>query len=479
MEETRGQKLRRMRKERNKTIGEVAAAIGVSKGFMSLLEKDKCGIRSSRALELAKFFGVDVKEIIDVDITEVAGTEPKWVCYLKEKFHPAQYVLDICKSMVKNAGLPESSVLESDEEFERRWDFFYQSILRFLDNPNYQFFADPLVRQALKIMQIPNCGNWVDIVRRVDEIMIERLGDQRDFRDGASWRKHVEEKLSISSHILKATSADELLSQVLIGGTPQDLIGGAAMVFGSARLYAAIYSSSTKKQEDSSGPRYHFIQDVSGEKSYRASFPFWHEAARVLIDPGLTLGKGAEYIPDGETMPPIERLIERIAARMAFAFTGFTDKLHDRPHCSVADVVKIKDKVYKDSTIRMAALAACELSADPVVYVDAYLRLKKDECDDLGVTETDVEAMRKHPAAKLRVGYIFKNAIAESREFNIRYNLRVGKNSPVYKSFYDKRDMVGEDNLAEWDPNYHLSGCADVNVHFSHENAKAFFWIKE
>ena len=76
------------------------------------------------------------------------------------------------------------------------------------------------------------------------------------------------------------------------------------------------------------------------------------------------------------------------------------------------------------------------------------------------------------------LGYIFKNAIAESREFNIRYNLRVGKNSPVYKSFYDKRDMAGEDNLAEWDPNYHLSGCADVNAHFSHENAKAFFWIK-
>lgn len=479
MEETRGQKLRRMRKERNLTIGEVAAAIGVSKGFMSLLEKDKSGIRASRALELAKFFGVDVKEIIDVDITEVGGAEPRWVCYLKEKFHPAQYVLNICKNMVKNAGLPESSALESDEEFEHRWDFFYQSILRFLDNPNYQFFADPLVRQALKIMQIPNCGNWVDIVRRVDEIMNERLGDQRNFSDGETWRKYVEERLSISSHVLKATCADELLSQVLIGGTPQDLIGGAAMVYGSSRLYAAIYPNSTKNQDDSSVPQYHFIQDVSGEKSYRASFPFWHEAARVLIDPGLSLGKGAEYIPDGETMPPIERLLERVAARMAFVFTGFTDMIHDRQHFTVTDVVKIKDKVYKDSTIRMAAMAACELSADPVVYVDTYLRLKKDECDDLGMTVADVEAMRKHDAAKLRVGYIFKNATAESREFNVRYNLRVGARSPVYKSFYDKRDVVGEDNLAEWDSKYHLNGRADVNAHFSHENTRAFFWIKE
>jgi len=478
MEETRGQKLRRMRKERNKTIGEVAAAIGVSKGFMSLLEKDKCGIRSSRALELAKFFGVDVKEIIDVDITEVAGTEPKWVCYLKEKFHPAQYVLDICKSMVKNAGLPECSALETDEEFEHRWDFLYQSILKFLDNPNYQFFADPLVRQALKIMQIPDCGNWVDIVRRIDEIMNERLGTRRNFSDGETWRKYVEERLSISSHVLKATCADELLSHVLIGGTPKDLIGGAAMVFGSSSLYAAIYSNSMKNQGDSSVPQYHFIQDVSGEKSYRASFPFWHEAARVLIDPGLTLGKGAEYIPDGETMPPIERLIERIAVRMAFAFTGFTDMIHNRQHFSVGDVIELKDKVYKDSTIRMAALAACELSANPVAYVDAYLRLKKDECDDLGVTVTDVEAMRKHKAAKLRVGYIFKNATAESREFNVRYNLRVGKKSPVYKSFFDKRDVVGEDNLAEWDSKYHLKGCANVNAHFSHENTRAFFWIK-
>ena len=478
MEETRGQKLRRMRKERNLTIGEVATAIGVSKGFMSLLEKDKSGIRASRALELAKFFDVDVKEIIDVGTAEVVGAEPKWVCYLKEKFHPAQYVLDICKNMVKTAGLPESSALESDEEFEHRWDFFYQSILRFLDNPNYQFFADPLVRQALKIMQIPNCGNWIDIVRRVDEIMNERLGEPRNFSDGETWRKYVEERLSISSHILKATCADELLSQVLIGGTPQDLIGGAAMVFGSSRLYAAIYSNSINNQDNSSVPHYHFIQDVSGEKSCRASFPFWHEAARVLIDPGLTLGKGAEYIPDGETMPPIERLLERIAVRMAFAFTGFTDMIQNRQRFSVADVVEIKDEVYKDSTIRMAALAACELSTDPMVYVDAYLRLKQDECDDLGVTVTDVEAMRKHQSAKLRIGYIFKNASAESKEFNVRYNLRVGNNSPVYKSFYDKRDVVGEDDLAEWDSKYHLSGCADVNAHFSHENSRAFYWIK-
>lgn len=478
MEETRGQKLRRMRKERNLTIGEVATAIGVSKGFMSLLEKDKSGIRASRALELAKLFGVDVKEIIDMDIPEVVDAEPKWVCYLKEKFHPAQYVLDICKNMVKNAGLPECSALETDEEFEHRWDFFYQSILKFLDNPNYQFFADPLVRQALKIMQIPDCGNWVDIVRRIDEIMNERLGTRRNFGDGETWRKYVEERLSISSHVLKATCADELLSHVLIGGTPKDLIGGAAMVFGSSRLYAAIYLNSVKNHGDSSVPQYHFIQDVSGEKSYRASFPFWHEAARVLIDPGLTLGKGAEYIPDGETMPPIERLIERIAVRMAFAFTGFTDMIHNRQHFSVGDVIELKNKVYKDSTIRMAALAACELSANPVAYVDAYLRLKKDECDDLGVTVTDVEAMRKHKAAKLRVGYIFKNATAESREFNVRYNLRVGKKSPVYKSFFDKRDVVGEDNLAEWDSRYHLKGCANVNAHFSHENTRAFFWIK-
>lgn len=478
MEETRGQKLRRMRKERNLTIEEVATAIGVSKGFMSLLEKDKSGIRASRALELARFFGVDVKEIIDVGIAEVVGAEPKWVCYLKEKFHPAQYVLDICKNMVKTAGLPESSALESDEEFEHRWDFFYQSILRFLDNPNYQFFADPLVRQALKIMQIPNCGNWVDIVRRVDEMMNERLGERRNFSDGETWRKYVEGRLSIVSHILKATCADELLSQVLIGGTPQDLIGGAAMVFGSSRLYAAIYSNSINNQDNSSVPQYHFIQDVSGEKSCRASFPFWHEAARVLIDPGLTLGKGTEYIPDGETMPPIERLLERIAVRMAFAFTGFTDMIYNRQHFSVADVVEIKDQVYKDSTIRMAALAACELSADPMVYVDAYLRLKQDECDDLGVTVTDVEAMRKHQSAKLRVGYIFKNATAESKEFNVRYNLRVGENSPVFKSFYGKQDVIGEDNLAEWDSKYHLKGCADVDAHFSHENARAFFRIK-
>jgi hypothetical protein len=78
----------------------------------------------------------------------------------------------------------------------------------------------------------------------------------------------------------------------------------------------------------------------------------------------------------------------------------------------------------------------------------------------------------------LRVGYIFKNATAESREFNIRYNLRVGENSPVFKSFYGKQDVIGEDNLAEWDSKYHLKGCADVDAHFSHENARAFFWIK-
>lgn len=482
MKESRGQKLRRLRKERNLTIEEVATAIGVTKGFMSLLEKDKSGIRASRAVALANYFNIDVSEIIEETMVPMCGGEPRWVSYLKEKYHPDAYALDMCREMVKNAGLPERSELESDDEFEKRWDFFYKSMVKFIRDPNYQFFSDPIVRRALKVMGIPGCDNWRDIVLRTDALMVERLGSRRDFNEGKAWRKYVEKRMSIDSHVVCAGNVEQLLTRVVSEGAPAALIGGVAMVFGSARLYGAIYPSLYRANDDVPERDYHFIQDLSGEKGYRKSFPFWHEAARVLIDPGLSLGRGAEYIPDGEEMPPIERLLERIAVRLAFAFDGFTVPVRNKMKCGrigVADVIAIKDCVYSDSSIRMATMAACELSMAPMSYVDAYMRLRKDECDDAGITVAEVDAMRTNERSRLRVGCVFKNAAAESANFDMRYNLRVGEMSPIAEAFRSKSNCSGVDDLSKWDKKYQLSGQVDVVASYAHENSRAFVYLKD
>lgn len=482
MSEARGEKLKRMRKERGLTIDQVASAIGVTKGFMSLLEKNKSGIRTSRAVELAKFFGVDVAEILNEDSVASGVPEPRWIDYLKNKYNVDRYTLDLCRTLVRNAGLPDSSELETDDEFEKRWDFFYLSVLKFIRNPNYQFFSDPLVRKALKVMGIAGCDNWQEIIARVDELSEDALGSCRNFATGEAWRKYVEGKLSIASHVLKSANVDKLLSQVLSEGAPQGMIGGVAMVFGSVRLYGAIYPGAHKPDGDIPDRKYHFFQDVTGEKRYRKSFPFWHEVARVIIDPGLTLGRGAEYIPDGEDMPPIERLFERVAVRLAFAFDGFVAKVDEMMRGSrvgVEDVIEAKDQVYEDSTIRMAAMAACELSKQPMAYIDSYLRLRKDECDDAGITVAEVDAMRRSEKSRLRVGCVFKNAAAESANFDMRYNLRVGETSPIAEAFRSRSNCSGVDDLSKWDKKYQLSGQVDVVASYAHENSRAFVYLKD
>ena len=62
-EETLGQKLRRLRRKRGKTLVDVASASGFSAGFLSQAERDMTGLSLSSLSNIAQALGVPISEL--------------------------------------------------------------------------------------------------------------------------------------------------------------------------------------------------------------------------------------------------------------------------------------------------------------------------------------------------------------------------------------------------------------------------------
>jgi transcriptional regulator with XRE-family HTH domain len=61
---TLGSRLRELRRERDRSLQEVADATGISVSFLSHIENDKSDITVSRVLRLAAYYGVDVGDLL-------------------------------------------------------------------------------------------------------------------------------------------------------------------------------------------------------------------------------------------------------------------------------------------------------------------------------------------------------------------------------------------------------------------------------
>jgi transcriptional regulator with XRE-family HTH domain len=64
MATTLGSRLRQLRRERNRSLQDVADATGISVSFLSHIENDKSDITVNRLLRLAGYYGIDVSELL-------------------------------------------------------------------------------------------------------------------------------------------------------------------------------------------------------------------------------------------------------------------------------------------------------------------------------------------------------------------------------------------------------------------------------
>lgn len=59
-----GARLRTLRQERKKTLDEVAAATGVSRSFLSLVENGRSDLTTGRLIELVRYYGISITDLV-------------------------------------------------------------------------------------------------------------------------------------------------------------------------------------------------------------------------------------------------------------------------------------------------------------------------------------------------------------------------------------------------------------------------------
>lgn len=440
-----GSAIKRLRKARGMSLADLAKAVGVSRGFIYLLERNETGISFDNAQRMANALEIDIAVLSQNNTSPQTESTPAWLAYLVSKYNLSDDDRDLLIKFVKDAGLGDEEEDETGEAFKNRWDAFYKTVCAFLPNPIQRYFADAEVRQLLGVMGMDGVGSWRELRRLFIERMRGRFVSSNCAR-GVDWRRQVEDVLGI-----EALQIDDSMDLAALFVKRPDLaepsiMGGVALVTSSCRMLGAIYRHSSGK--------FVLIEDRRCEKGKQRDFAFWHEATRVLIDPELKLGRGVKCMPDGLERTPIERLICRLAVWFAFGFVS-----EERAHAAcwsnelpiVDAVATFRDEVYPQVTLRMAMGAVIDAQEKPILYVDAYPRLKHSEQIAKGIRIDEVEKMRGDPDAKLRIAYVYANIVAEERGLELRSGMRIGRKSPIYKAYKGKTNAEDCEDLADWD----------------------------
>lgn len=435
------------------SAAELARRVGVTRGFISLLEKDATHVSLERIKKVADELGVSQAEL-GFKEDEIPEQSPEWLKYLSDKFDLSDDDRRELMKIASRVGIPDNLPDETRKEFRARWEGFYQTVSIFLPNASTKMLRHPEVRPFIKCMDaaIGETATWDDVIAAFDKLICERIYDKGAVPNGGNdWLNMVCEKLKLCRKVDCFQGADDLFSR-------PDVMAIKSFVQSSKRIYGAVI-------KDLAGSSYMYIENEGDKLFDRGDFPIWHEAVRVMVDPGLSVKTGAYYYPDGEDRPPLEFVIARLASRLAcWPFRNKWLEMHgDVTPISVQEFIK---SVYPGLPWRVAYVGLLDFREEPYVYVDCYKRLKRKELKEKKIAMEDVAAMAKDADAKLRIGFVFRNLAAENTSFELRHNLSISESSVIYKTFNDNgKQMVTDiDDLTNWKGEYDLKGRAEVSA---------------
>ena len=448
-----GEMVAKARNAKGLSAAELARQVGVTRGFISLLEKDATRISLDRVNRIADVLGVSRVDLGYED-AEKPDANPEWLKYLSDKFALTGDDRRELMKITARVGIPDNLPDETRKEFRARWENFYQTVSIFLPNASTKMLRHPEVRPFIRCLNaaIDETATWDDVIASFDKLIYEKVyNDGAVLNNGSDWLDIVCGKLRLCRKADYSHSDEDLFSR-------PDVMAMKSFVQSSKRIYGAVI-------KDVAGSSYRYIENVGDKLFDRGDFPIWHEAVRVLVDPGLSVKTGAYYYPDGEDRPPLEFVICRLASRLAC--WPFRDKwLEMQDEVTPIAVQEFIKSVYPGLPWRVAYVGLLDFCEEPYVYVDCYKRLKRKELKEKKIAMEDVAAMAKDTDAKLRIGFVFRNLASENTSFELRHNLRISAMSTISKAIDAEMGVVveGDDDFTQWDVGYDLKGRAKVSA---------------
>ena len=445
-----GELIIKAREMKGLSASELARKVGVTRGFISLLEKDATSVSEDRLKAVAEVLGVSLSDL-GYHGAEKPMSNPEWLKFLCMKYTLSDDDKRELIKIVDRVGIPQNLPDETLKEFRLRWVKFYQTVSIFLPNASTKMLQHPDVQPFMRCMGFNENSNlsWDIVFDKFDALVEDRLSDVALPLQGKGWLELVCSRLSIIQ--------DEKLSMEGVDKSRQlEILTMRSFVQCSNRIYGAVLKDKTD---------YTYIKNTGDVLFGRGDFPIWHEVVRVLIDPELSVKSGAFYHPDGEDRPPLEFVISRLAARLAcWPFQKDFKKISNNiTPVIIEDYIK---KVYPELPWRVAFVGLLDFCDIPYLYADCYLRLKRVELKEKKIRMEDVGAMAKDSNSKLRVGFVFRNRAAEKTSFELRHNLRIADCSVIKKAWSadDNKVIRGVDDLSDWDVGYDLKGRANVSA---------------
>ena len=425
---------------------ELAKRVGVSRGFIYLLEQGGSGISPERLCDFARALGIAVTEL-DPDAKQIENTAPEWLDYLRNEYGLGTEDCRELLKVVNKWAIQDRFPGETDVEFRKRWQEFYFQMIQYLTNASVKILAHPEMRYVFKALGWKECAtSWRQVYDWFDRLICEKIPVNQDFMNGTSWKSTV-------GKYLKICEVGDSRNEDWDGLMAAQMDALAAQIKISPRFYAAIV-------RDTSADRYWYIHKSKGNLFDRRDASWWHEAVRVLVDPNLVLKSGSIYYPDGEACSPVEMFLSRLSSWLAvYPFRDrFIREIIKVTPCSVESFSNL---IFGDRLPwRTAFMGFLDSLDEPYMYVDSYRRMKRNELKVANLNMEDVAKVASHKDAKLRVGFFFRNFSAEDSKLELRANLRIPDSSSIAKVFASKssEEVEAEEDFSLWDPNYDLSG---------------------
>lgn len=194
------------------------------------------------------------------------------------------------------------------------------------------------------------------------------------------------------------------------------------------------------------------IINCMGNHVYRKYFSKWHEIAHLFIE-GRQMTFAFRRTTISERQRPLERLVDRLAAQLAFYPSIFKPVLEreikSAGRLTFSGIETIKRDLSQEASRLAVTMACVQQSNHPITFVQLGMGLRKKEqnwVDQPGLFP-DINVT---PEKKLRAKVCISNEDARKQDIQTFLNKSVSESSIVVKAFTTGMDQKGEEDFSLW-----------------------------